>query len=167
MILFEDGNKLDLTRIPLNEVEDYFQNSDGLVEVLLDKDRLINYEAAANDRQYWIKRPTAREFDDLIRPPSLIAADQMLGADIGAAVRLAGGFPLSSNGSRNLEGTILNPRSLRPRALGDQGSSIFIPSSAIVQASLAAHPLSASIKNSMFSNTCPIGGSPQRHPSGR
>ncbi|MGE6231173.1 aminoglycoside 6-adenylyltransferase [Paenibacillus chitinolyticus] len=64
LILFEDGNKVDLTLIPINEVEDYFTNSDGLVEVLLDKDTLIKNEVVADDRQYWIKKPTAREFDD-------------------------------------------------------------------------------------------------------
>lgn len=64
IILFEDGNKLDLTLIPINEVEDYFGNSDGLVEVLLDKDTLIPNEVSADDRQYWIKKPSARQFDD-------------------------------------------------------------------------------------------------------
>ncbi|MFD3272720.1 aminoglycoside 6-adenylyltransferase [Paenibacillus dendritiformis] len=64
IILFEDGNKLDLTLIPMSEVDDYFAKSDGLVEVLLDKDARINKEVIADDRQYWIKRPTAREFDD-------------------------------------------------------------------------------------------------------
>ncbi|RPK05466.1 hypothetical protein BSBH6_02168 [Bacillus subtilis] len=65
IILFEDGNKLDLTLIPINEVEDYFAESDGLVEVLLDKDTFITTnKVIPNDRQYWIKKPTAREFDD-------------------------------------------------------------------------------------------------------
>ncbi|MCR8630529.1 aminoglycoside 6-adenylyltransferase [Paenibacillus radicis (ex Xue et al. 2023)] len=64
IILFEDGNKLDLTLIPINEVEDYFTDCDGLVEVLLDKDDLMKNEVIADDRQYWIKKPTAREFDD-------------------------------------------------------------------------------------------------------
>ncbi|WDH82207.1 aminoglycoside 6-adenylyltransferase [Paenibacillus urinalis] len=64
LILFEDGNKLDLTLIPVHEVNDYFTNSDGLAQVLLDKDDLVKYEVIANDRQYWIKKPTAREFDD-------------------------------------------------------------------------------------------------------
>jgi len=64
IILLEDGNKLDLTLIPVREVEDYFAKSDGLVEVLLDKDARIHTEVIADDRQYWIKRPTAREFDD-------------------------------------------------------------------------------------------------------
>ncbi|MBG9792881.1 aminoglycoside adenylyltransferase [Paenibacillus dendritiformis] len=64
IILFEDGNKIDLTLIPVSETEDYFVKSDGLVEVLLDKDARINNEVIADDRQYWIKKPTAREFDD-------------------------------------------------------------------------------------------------------
>lgn len=64
IILFEDGNKLDLTLIPLNEADNYFLNSDGLVEVLLDKDSLIKQKVTASDQQYWIKKPTAREFDD-------------------------------------------------------------------------------------------------------
>lgn len=48
----------------MNEVDDYFTNSDGLVKVLLDKDNLIKHEVIANDRQYWINKPSAREFDD-------------------------------------------------------------------------------------------------------
>lgn len=64
IILFEDGNKLDLTLIPLNEVEAYFADSDGLVEVLLDKDTLVPNEVVPNDRQYRIKKPSAREYDD-------------------------------------------------------------------------------------------------------
>ena len=64
IILFEDGNKLDLTLIPINEVEQYFADSDGLVEVLLDKDARIGHEVLADDRQYWIKKPSARAFDD-------------------------------------------------------------------------------------------------------
>lgn len=64
LVLFEDGNKLDLTLIPIEESVDYFPKSDGLVKVLLDKDRLIRHEVIPNDRSYWIKRPTAREFDD-------------------------------------------------------------------------------------------------------
>lgn len=64
LILFEDGTKVDLTLIPVNEAEDYFTDSDGLVEVLLDKDTLVRNEAIATDRQYWIKKPTARAFDD-------------------------------------------------------------------------------------------------------
>lgn len=64
IILFEDGNKLDLTLIPIDEVDSYFANSDGLVEVLLDKDALVRHKVIATDQNYWIKKPTATEFDD-------------------------------------------------------------------------------------------------------
>lgn len=64
LILFEDGNKLDLTLIPVEEIDEYFAKSDGLVKVLLDKDQRIRHEVIASDRQYWIKPPTARQFDD-------------------------------------------------------------------------------------------------------
>lgn len=64
LLLFEDGNKLDLTLIPVEEVQDYFANSDGLVQVLLDKDARVPQEVIANDSRYWVKKPTAREFDD-------------------------------------------------------------------------------------------------------
>lgn len=64
LILFADGNKVDLTLIPINEIQDYFTNSDGLVEVLLDKDSLVKTNIFPSDRKYWIKRPSQREFDD-------------------------------------------------------------------------------------------------------
>jgi len=64
LMLFEDGNRLDLTLIPINEVKEYFNKSDGLVKVLLDKDELVKSEVVANDQRYWIKKPTAGEFDD-------------------------------------------------------------------------------------------------------
>ncbi|MBO9608509.1 MAG: aminoglycoside 6-adenylyltransferase [Paenibacillaceae bacterium] len=64
LMLFEDGRKLDLTLIPLDEIEAYWSNSDGLAELLLDKDGLVRHEVRASDRQYWIQQPTAGAFDD-------------------------------------------------------------------------------------------------------
>lgn len=65
LMIFEDGNKLDLTLIPINETEDYFNDSDGLVKVLLDKDQLVtDREITLTDQKYWITQPTARQFDD-------------------------------------------------------------------------------------------------------
>jgi len=64
LMLFEDGNKVDLTLIPVGESEEYFAQSDGLVQVLLDKDGRVAKEPVANDRQYWIAKPTAGQFDD-------------------------------------------------------------------------------------------------------
>lgn len=64
LMLLEDGHKIDLTLIPLDETEDYFAKSDGLVQILLDKDARIKREIIPTDRQYWVKKPTAAEFDD-------------------------------------------------------------------------------------------------------
>lgn len=64
LMIFADGNKVDLTLIPLEETDAYFQKSDGLVEVLLDKDGRIRDKPVPTDRAYWLNRPTAREFDD-------------------------------------------------------------------------------------------------------
>lgn len=64
LMLFEDGVKIDLTLIPIEETESYFGDSDGLVKVLLDKDNLVKEDVVADDRHYWIKQPTAGAFDD-------------------------------------------------------------------------------------------------------
>jgi aminoglycoside 6-adenylyltransferase len=64
LMIFDDGNKMDLTLIPIDEINEYFAKSDGLVEVLLDKDGSIRHEVTASDSRYWIRKPTAREFDD-------------------------------------------------------------------------------------------------------
>lgn len=64
LMLFEDGNKVDLTLIPLEEIEGYFAKSDGLVRVLLDKDNRMDQEIVPTDEKYWIKKPSAKEFDD-------------------------------------------------------------------------------------------------------
>lgn len=65
LMLFEDDNKLDLTLIPIEEKDDYFTNSDGLVAVLLDKDE-NQPEITPTDAQYWIKPPTSVTYDDCI-----------------------------------------------------------------------------------------------------
>ncbi|MCT6925335.1 aminoglycoside 6-adenylyltransferase [Metasolibacillus sp.] len=64
ILYFADGIKIDLSLIPLTELKNYFQSSDGLVEVLLDKDKRISQEVIATDEKYWIQKPSARSFDD-------------------------------------------------------------------------------------------------------
>lgn len=64
LMLFEDGNRIDLTLIPIDEVDVYFSDHDGLVEVLLDKDSLVKKKIIPSDRKYWIRKSTAKEFDD-------------------------------------------------------------------------------------------------------
>ncbi|GGE55146.1 aminoglycoside 6-adenylyltransferase [Priestia taiwanensis] len=92
IIIFEDGVKMDLTLIPLHEYEEYFKNSDGLVEVLLDKDNIIQHPVIATDKMYHIQKPSSQSFDDccnefwmsatyvtkgLMRRELLVAAEMM------------------------------------------------------------------------------------------
>lgn len=63
LMLFEDGNKLDLKLIPIADKEDYFTKSDGLVAVLLDKDGSCP-DVMPTDEQYWIQPPTATTYHD-------------------------------------------------------------------------------------------------------
>ncbi|USK26678.1 aminoglycoside 6-adenylyltransferase [Bacillus sp. CMF21] len=64
LMLFADDNKIDLTLIPIDELEQYLSESDGLIKLLLDKDSTINKKIDPNDEKYHIKKPSAREFDD-------------------------------------------------------------------------------------------------------
>lgn len=64
IMYFNDGIKIDLCLIPIDEVNQYFSNSDGLVEILVDKDNRINQEIIPSDFKYWIKKPNEQEFDD-------------------------------------------------------------------------------------------------------
>ncbi|KKI90415.1 aminoglycoside adenylyltransferase [Bacillus sp. SA1-12] len=94
LMIFEDGTKIDLTLIPLNEFKDYFEHNDGLVKVLLDKDNLIKEPVFPTDRMYHIKKPSEQSFIDccnefwmtstyvakgLARKEILFAADLMNG----------------------------------------------------------------------------------------
>ncbi|HHP1041596.1 TPA: aminoglycoside 6-adenylyltransferase [Bacillus thuringiensis] len=64
IMYFNDGIKIDLTLIPLNEIDQYLSDVDGLVEILIDEDKRINEKIVPNDKKYWIKKPSEREFDD-------------------------------------------------------------------------------------------------------
>ncbi len=63
LMLFDDYTKIDLTLLPLEELEEYL-NGDQLVQVLLDKDKRIDRELIPTDIHYHVKRPTCRQFDD-------------------------------------------------------------------------------------------------------
>lgn len=63
LILFEDGAKLDLKLIPVEELEEYL-NWDGLLEILLDKDGRVSVLPRPTDRTHWIQKPTEACFDD-------------------------------------------------------------------------------------------------------
>lgn len=63
LMLFEDGNRIDLTLIPLNELTLYMQ-SDKLLTILLDKDNLVENIPVPTDEDYHVKKPTVQMFDD-------------------------------------------------------------------------------------------------------
>lgn len=64
LMLFQDGNRIDLKVIPVEDKAKYFEQGDGLVEVLLDKDEVVSHLGPATDQKYWTPKPSAREFDD-------------------------------------------------------------------------------------------------------
>lgn len=63
LMLFDDYNKIDLTLLPLEALEDYL-NGDKLIKLLLDKDNRIKQDIVPSDIDYHIKKPTMREYDD-------------------------------------------------------------------------------------------------------
>lgn len=63
LMLFEDGNRIDLTLLPLKELESYLRE-DSLLRILLDKDRRVPALPESTDEDYWLKCPTPGMFDD-------------------------------------------------------------------------------------------------------
>jgi len=64
LMLFEDGNRIDLTLFPIEKVKkDYWP--DSLTVCLLDMDILFQNLPTASDKDYLIKKPTQKEFDDV------------------------------------------------------------------------------------------------------
>lgn len=55
MMLFTDGNRLDLTLIPIEKPE--LIGDDSATVVLLDKDGVLPVFYPASDRDYWVKKP--------------------------------------------------------------------------------------------------------------
>lgn len=63
LMLFDDGTKMDLTIIPLDEL-DLYLTSDSLIKVLLDKDQRIINPPEPSEEYYYIQLPSFAEFDD-------------------------------------------------------------------------------------------------------
>lgn len=63
LMLFTDGNRIDLTLIPLDEKEEYCKE-DKLMMVLLDKDGTFPEVPAPTDKDYWVKPPSSKLFED-------------------------------------------------------------------------------------------------------
>ncbi|MFI3685549.1 aminoglycoside 6-adenylyltransferase [Vagococcus fluvialis] len=66
LMYLEDGIKIDLSLVLVKDLPWYLEESDGLVEVLVDKDRLLSNLAPASDKNYWLKEPNQAEFNDCL-----------------------------------------------------------------------------------------------------
>jgi len=64
LMLFMDGNRIDLTLFPMNKFETAFV-PDSLTVVWLDKDDIFKNLPAPDDSDYLIKQPTQKEFTDV------------------------------------------------------------------------------------------------------
>jgi aminoglycoside 6-adenylyltransferase len=63
LMLFEDCNRIDLSLLPLEELEQYIME-DSIIRIWLDKDGRVPALPTSSDEDYWIKRPTPGMFDD-------------------------------------------------------------------------------------------------------
>ena len=63
LMLFKDGNRIDLSLFPTDKVESDFR-PDSLTVVWLDKDNLFSNIESPSEKNYLIKRPTEKEFLD-------------------------------------------------------------------------------------------------------
>ncbi|MFD1395861.1 aminoglycoside 6-adenylyltransferase [Kroppenstedtia eburnea] len=63
LMLFADGNRIDLTLCPIEKKEDW-NRGDKLSVVLLDKDHALPKLPEPTDQDYWVKRPSAALYAD-------------------------------------------------------------------------------------------------------
>jgi aminoglycoside 6-adenylyltransferase len=63
LMLFEDSNRIDLTLLPLEDLE-IFLREDSILQILLDKDGRVPALPQSSDADYWVKCPTPGMFDD-------------------------------------------------------------------------------------------------------
>ncbi|MFD2045497.1 aminoglycoside 6-adenylyltransferase [Ornithinibacillus salinisoli] len=63
LMLFKDGNRIDLTLVPVEEMDNYC-TEDKLTVILLDKDHVLPYMPFPTDEDYWVKPPSATFFTD-------------------------------------------------------------------------------------------------------
>ena len=63
LMQLEDGNRIDLTLFPLEELETYLE-SDLMCVLLLDKDGLVPNLPHSTDQDYWVQKPSHKTFDD-------------------------------------------------------------------------------------------------------
>lgn len=63
LMLFKDGNRIDLTLVPLEKRNEIIKD-DSLTIVLLDKDNILPQIRQSSDEDYWERRPTENMFNE-------------------------------------------------------------------------------------------------------
>lgn len=63
LMLLEDGNRIDLKIVPIEEA-DLYVYSESLIKILLDKENIVGEIALPTNSSYRVKEPTAQFFDD-------------------------------------------------------------------------------------------------------
>lgn len=63
LMLFEDGNRIDLVLCPLSKVDDWLKE-DQLVKILYDPAHILPQLSSPTDEDHWVKRPDQQEFED-------------------------------------------------------------------------------------------------------
>lgn len=62
LMLFEDGNRIDLMLVPIADLDKYLQSS-SLTKILLDKDKRVN-SITPSEKDYFVTEPNREMFDD-------------------------------------------------------------------------------------------------------
>lgn len=63
LMLFTDGNRIDLTLWPVEKSNEWIQD-DKLAKVLLDKDSIFPMLPSPTEQDYWVNKPSQQLFDD-------------------------------------------------------------------------------------------------------
>lgn len=65
LMIFQDGNRLDLKLRPIALINEYLA-ADQLVTVLLDKDQILQEWPEPTDKAYWIAPPSEKNYQDCV-----------------------------------------------------------------------------------------------------
>ncbi|KAF1296806.1 aminoglycoside adenylyltransferase [Enterococcus sp. JM4C] len=63
LMQFTDDTRIDLMLCPLSEVENWLKE-DRLIEIIYDPSHILPAVPRATDKDYWVQKPTNREFSD-------------------------------------------------------------------------------------------------------
>lgn len=63
LMQFEDGNRIDLMLVPLEDLQKYLHN-DHMLVILLDKDNRVRIRPEASEVDYYVKQPQAIAFEE-------------------------------------------------------------------------------------------------------